>query len=137
MTKITRNIIESYLSCRYKGHLRLSGASGTKSDYETMTTTATSSSREQAVARLVARFGEGDACQGMTITVATLKQEAPLLADAALEDEGLSLRFDALKRVVVDIHRFRDAVRECQNAVTRLQSDLARAVLEAVEHTER
>ena len=97
-TKITRDIIESYLNCKYKGHLKLAGESGTPSDYEAMTTAATASSREQAVARLVARFSEGDACQGTTVTAATLKQGAPLLADACLEDEGLSLLFDALMR---------------------------------------
>jgi hypothetical protein len=97
-TKTTWDIIESYLNCKYKGHLKLTGESGTKSDYETMATAARVSSREQAVAKLVARFDEGDARRGTTVTAATLKQGAPLLADAGLEDEGLSLRFDALKR---------------------------------------
>src|SRR3954453_7607499 len=55
-TKITRNIIESFLNCKYKGHLKLAGESGTPSDYETMTTAVRTSSRDQAVARLVARF---------------------------------------------------------------------------------
>ena len=32
-TKITRAIIESYLNCKYKGHLKLAGEGGTKSDY--------------------------------------------------------------------------------------------------------
>src|SRR5262245_35238355 len=97
-TKITREIIESYLNCKYKGHLKLAGECGTQSDYEMLTTAARSSSREQAVARLIARFGEGDACQGATVTAATLKQGAPLLAGADLEDDTISLRLDALKR---------------------------------------
>ena len=63
-----------------------------------MTTAARQASREEALAKLVARFGEGDACRGIAVTAATLKQGAPLLADADLEDDGLSLRFDALKR---------------------------------------
>ena len=29
-TKITRDIIESYLNCKYKGHLKLTGESGTQ-----------------------------------------------------------------------------------------------------------
>ena len=41
-TKITRDIIESYLNCKYKGHLKLAGESGTQSDYEAMTTAASS-----------------------------------------------------------------------------------------------
>ena len=96
--KITNEILEAYLNCKTKGHLKLAGESGTKSDYEAMTEAASRASREAALARLVARFGEGDACRGTAVTAATLKQGAPLLADATLEDDGMSLRFDALKR---------------------------------------
>jgi predicted RecB family nuclease len=97
-TKITRDIIESYLNCKYKGHLQLTGQHGTRSDYEAMTTAARASSQEQAVARLVARFGGGGGSRGLTVTAAVLKQGAQWLADAQLEDDALSLRLDALKR---------------------------------------
>src|SRR5262249_29344291 len=97
-TEITRDTIESYLNCKYKGHLKLTGESGTISDYEAMATAASVTAREQAVTRLVARFGGGDACRGMTITAALLKQGNSLLVDAILEDDGLSIRLDALKR---------------------------------------
>ncbi len=97
-TKITRDIIESYLNCKHKGHLKLAGKRGTPSDYERMTTAAMQASREQAVASLVTRFGNGDGCRGLTVTSAILKRGAPLLVDAQLEDDGLSLRLDGLKR---------------------------------------
>ena len=97
-TKITRDIIESYLNCKYKGHLKLTGESGTQSEYETMTTAARASSREQAIAGLIARFGDGDAGRGTIVTAATLTQGAPLLADADLEDDAMSFRLDALRR---------------------------------------
>jgi hypothetical protein len=97
-TEITRAIIESFLNCKFKAHLKLTGESGTISDYEAMTTAARASSREQALARLAARFGEGAAARGAVVTAALLKQGAPFLLDAGLEDGGLSLRFDALKR---------------------------------------
>ena len=87
------------LNCKTKGRLKLAGEAGTKSDYEAMTEAASRASREAALAKLVARYGEGDACRGTAITDATLKKGAPLLVDATLEDESLSLRFDALKRV--------------------------------------
>jgi predicted RecB family nuclease len=95
---ITRDIIDSYLNCKYKGHLKLTGASGTISDYEGITTAARASSREQALTRLVARFGEGNARRGTAVTAALLEQGIPILLDAGLEDQGLSLRFDALTR---------------------------------------
>src|SRR5262249_37573483 len=66
--------------------------------YEAMTTAASAASREQALAKLVARSGEGAACRGTAVTVGTLRNGPSLLADATLEDESLSLRFDALKR---------------------------------------
>ena len=98
-TKITRDVIESYLNCKYKGHLKLTGESGTQIGLRDDDHGGEGSRRgSESVARLVARFGEGDACQGTTVTAATLKQGAPLLADVDLEDEGLSLRCDALKR---------------------------------------
>src|SRR5262249_22260736 len=98
-TKLTWDIIESYLNCKYKGHLKLTGASGSPSDYEAMTTAAKTSSREQALTRLAARLGEGAAGRGAAVTAALLKQGAPFLLDASLEDDGLSLRLDALKRM--------------------------------------
>src|SRR5262249_36493901 len=68
-------------------------------DYGAMTARARQASREAALAKLVARFGEGDVCRGIAVTEATLKQGKPLLADATLEGDTLSVRFDALKRV--------------------------------------
>jgi predicted RecB family nuclease len=97
-SKVSRDIIESYLNCKYKGHLKLVGKSGTQSDYETIMTAVKLSAREQAVAGLVARFGEGDAGRGLTVTASILRQRTPLLADVYLKDESLLLHCDALKR---------------------------------------
>src|SRR4051812_39135023 len=94
--KITNEVLEAHVNCKTKARLKLAGESGIKSDYEAMTTSARQASREEAVAKLVARFP--DACRGVAVTAATLKEGKALLADATLEDEILSLRFDALKR---------------------------------------
>jgi predicted RecB family nuclease len=97
-TKITRDIIESYLNCKYKGYLKLTGERGTPSDYETMTTAARQASREEAIAKLAARHSEEDASRGTAVTAVVLKQGITLLADATFENDVLSLRFDGLKR---------------------------------------
>jgi hypothetical protein len=34
--EITRDIIESYLNCKYKGYLKLAGEQGPKHDYEVL-----------------------------------------------------------------------------------------------------
>jgi predicted RecB family nuclease len=96
--KITTEILEACLHCKLKGHLKLAGRCGTRSEYEEMTREAQMVSRQEALAHLIARFSGGDGYQG-SATVSVLKQGAPLLADIAIEDECLSLRLDALMRV--------------------------------------
>jgi predicted RecB family nuclease len=96
-TKITREILEGWLNCKTKGHLKLAGECGTPSDYEAMTTETRRASREVALAKLAARFGVED-CRGKAVAVTTLKQGPPLLVDIDIEDDNLSLRFDGLKR---------------------------------------
>src|SRR5262249_18168105 len=77
---------------------KLVGETGTKSDYEAMTEAASRASRELSLAGIVARYGEGNTYRGTAITAAMLKQGAPLLADAIVEGDGMSIRFDGLKR---------------------------------------
>jgi predicted RecB family nuclease len=96
--EITEEILEAYLNCKTKGHLKLVGETGTKSDYEAMTEVARRASRELSIAGIVARYGEGNAYRETAVTAAMLKQGAPLLADAVVEDDGMSIRFDGLKR---------------------------------------
>src|SRR5690242_1919433 len=96
--KITNEILDAYLACKTKGHLKLVGETGTKSDYEAMTEAASHASRELSLVRIIARYGGSDAYRGTAITAARLKQGAPLLADAIVEDDGMSIRFDGLKR---------------------------------------
>src|SRR3954452_18932894 len=97
-TRITNEILEAYLNCKTKGHLKLIGETGTKSDYEMMTEAASRVSRELSLAGIVARYGEGNTYRGTAITAEALKQGASLLADAIIENDGMSIRFDGLKR---------------------------------------
>jgi predicted RecB family nuclease len=127
-TKLTWDIIESYLNCKSKGHLKLAGASGTPSDYEALTSAAKASSREQALTRLAARFGEGAAGRGDVVTAVLLSQGAPFLFDASLEDDGLSLRFDALKRMdgasKLGNHHYLPVLHICGDKVDRREKTL-------------
>ena len=38
--KITKEVLEAHLNCKFKGHLKLAVEVGTRSDYEAMTTAA-------------------------------------------------------------------------------------------------
>jgi len=96
MNKITNEVLEAHLDCKTKARLKLAGEAGVASDYEAMATGTRRASREAALARLAARFP--DASRGTAITQATLKEGKPILVDAVLEEEALSIRLDALKK---------------------------------------
>jgi len=56
-TLITRHVIESYLNCGYKGHLKLGGEQGSPSEYEALLASSRQTLRAEALSRLMARFG--------------------------------------------------------------------------------
>src|SRR5438445_494166 len=58
VAKITRDVLESYFNCKYKGRLKLAGEAGQKSDCESMVTTIGREMRAQGIEQLLAREGE-------------------------------------------------------------------------------
>jgi hypothetical protein len=48
-TRITRDIIESFFNCKYKGHLKLAGQQGTRPEYDQVLAQARDEARRQAV----------------------------------------------------------------------------------------
>jgi predicted RecB family nuclease len=95
---ITREVLESHLQCRYKGHLNLAGERGSPSDYELLLTKAREQVRQAATEKLLARHGKGEVLRDCAATAEVLRQGVPLLLDATVEGDGLSVRFDALER---------------------------------------
>jgi predicted RecB family nuclease len=98
-TKITRNVIESYLNCEYKGHLKLAGKHGTRSDYELLLAGSQDEIRRRASDKILARYPAEEIERDVVLTPAALKRGAGFLLNATLEDEHVSLAFDGLKRV--------------------------------------
>jgi predicted RecB family nuclease len=98
-SKITRDVLESYLHCKYKGHLKLIDQQGTKSDYEILLTQMRAEVRLAAIDKLLARHTEEEIPRNIPITFSASKQGAPLLLDATLEDDDVFLHFDGLKKV--------------------------------------
>lgn len=99
-SKITRDILESYLHCMYKGYLKLSGEQGSISDYEVLQAEARSQIRLTATDRLLGRHKDGAILRGITLTRPLLKRGVPLLLDVTVEDHTLSIHFDALQKEV-------------------------------------
>jgi len=98
--KITQDVLESYVHCTYKGHLKLVGEQGRPSDYEVLQGEARNRIRRAAQDKLMGRHADGDILRDVTLTRPLLKQGVPLLLDATVEDHALSIRFDALQKEV-------------------------------------
>jgi len=97
--KITVEIIEARLKCRYKGHLKLAGELGEPSDYGLLLGESRAHVRASASARLLARQAGHDVPRGLPLDAELLKRGSPLILDATFEDDDLCVRFDALLRV--------------------------------------
>ncbi len=98
-TKITRDIIESYLNCKYEGHLKLVGQRGIQSDYEVLLATSRDAVRRLALDKISARHAGEEVERDFALTPPALKRGAAFFLNATLEDEHIALGFDGLKRI--------------------------------------
>jgi predicted RecB family nuclease len=97
--KITRDVVEAYLNCKYKGHLQLAGEQGTRSDYQALLRERRDEVRLRATDEILARHSEDEIARHVPVTGAVLKQGPLFVLDADLEDDHFALHFDGLKRV--------------------------------------
>jgi predicted RecB family nuclease len=98
-TKITRDVLESYLHCKFKGYLKLTGQQGTKCDFEAMLKELRDEVRKKAIETIIARHPGDQIAKNIRLTTAGLKQGLQYIFDGTLEDDTLALHFDGLKRV--------------------------------------
>src|SRR5207249_1109247 len=94
--KITREVLEGYLECKYKGRLRLAGERGEAADYQTLVAEEEAEARTRGLTHLLSCRPDGEACRGAALTAADLARGAPALVDATVEDAQVSLRYDGL-----------------------------------------
>src|SRR5881392_3708723 len=96
-SKITREILESYLTCRYKGSLQLAGERGVASDYDLLLRESRDRVRKNAAAKLI-RDKQRDFLQGGVVTFEVLRRGVSLLLDMTYEKDQLKICFDGLQR---------------------------------------
>ena len=99
VTKLTRDIIESFLNCRYKAHLRFVGEQGTLSEYEPLLAARQDDAKRRAIDTILGLQALQDVKRNVILTPPALKQGAGFIVNATLEDEDFALAFDGLKRV--------------------------------------
>ena len=98
-TKITRDVLESYLNCKTKAHLKLAGHQGSMSDYEGLLISNLQEVRQQAIGKILAKHSPGEVATDVPLTAATLRGGSSFILNATLEDDLFSLSFDGLKRM--------------------------------------
>jgi predicted RecB family nuclease len=103
-TKINKDVLESYLHCKYKGYLKLTNRQGTESDYETLHTELRIDVRLNAINKTLASYPNYEIVQGIPLTIHLLRRGPLYLFEATLEDDLLSLCFDGLKKVAGPSH---------------------------------
>lgn len=99
VTKITSDVLDSHLKCKYKGHLKHAGEQGTKSEYEVLVTESRRELRTQAIAKLLTRHDDAEVLRGPSLSRPILGRGMTLILDGILQDDEVSLLFDGLKRV--------------------------------------
>ena len=101
-TKITRDVLESYLHCKTKGYLKLTGQQGTKCDYEVLMAEQRAEVRLAAIDRIVGKHPGDEVARNIPLTAGALKK-GPLyvLIDSAKpwrSPRSLRKRFPTLIR---------------------------------------
>jgi predicted RecB family nuclease len=98
-SRITNEVLESYLKCKFKAHLKLNGEHGVIADYESLMTKARVDHAREASRSLGLRHRHDEVQQNVEVTAAILRTGSQLIVNATVNDETLSIKFDGLKRV--------------------------------------
>lgn len=96
--RITRDVLESYVLCKYKSHLKLTEQQGTKSDYESLYKVMSGKIRLKAIDKILAQHQE-NVVSSILLTTSALKRGSLFILDATIEDDLICLCFDGLKKV--------------------------------------
>src|SRR5262245_3049953 len=99
VAKITRDVLESHLVCKYKCHLKLAGRQGSKSNYETWLVESRARKKRDAIVNLLAHHLDCETVRDIALVVPTLKDGPSVILDGMFESDLLSLRFDGLIKV--------------------------------------
>src|SRR5262245_28032453 len=66
--QITADVLEAFLHCRYKGHLKQDGQTGTRSETEALAAEQRAAVRQQAIERVTARHADGEVTSAASLT---------------------------------------------------------------------
>jgi hypothetical protein len=81
-TKITKEILEAYLNCKFKAHLKLMGQQGTRSDYEGLLAEFRQEVRTTFVNEILARHPGSEVVRDISLSAAALRGRPSFVIDA-------------------------------------------------------
>ena len=99
--RITREVVESFLRCKSKAHMKVLGEHGAVTDYELLLMDKRREVRKKVIDGPFARHETqvGGVLRDIPVTRSVLERGPTLVLDTRVEDEFLSLDFDALRKV--------------------------------------
>jgi predicted RecB family nuclease len=97
--KITSDVLESYLRCKLKGHLKLAGQQGTKCDFDGMLAELRGEVRLKTIEAIIAGYPGDQVARNIPLTTSELSRGPQYILDGTLADDSVALHFDALKKV--------------------------------------
>ena len=97
--KITSDMLEAYVCCKLKGHLKFSAQLGTKCDFDKMLVELRAEVKLKAISAILARHKEDQVIEDIPLTTASLKRSHHFILGGLFEDDLLSLQFDGLERI--------------------------------------
>src|SRR5258707_13433682 len=86
-TKITKDVLESYLHCKTKAHLKLAGHQGSVSDYEALLLSNRQDVRQQAIGKMLSKQPAGEVARDICMNAAALRAGPSFVLNAILEDD--------------------------------------------------
>lgn len=97
--KITKDILKSFLKCRYKSYLKLIGRKGAHSGIENMLKTARSQFQQKAAQKIFAGVAKTEVINQTILDHQILKQGIQWIIEGTASDIHFNLLFDGLKKV--------------------------------------
>jgi predicted RecB family nuclease len=98
-TRITTEVVESYLNCKVKAYLKLNGHPGTRSEYEEFLLQNRQLVRQQAISKIIAKTSKDKIATDIPLSTPSLQVGCSYVLDPILDDQPWLLRFDGLRRV--------------------------------------
>lgn len=96
---INRDVLESYVFCKYKSYLKLIGQQGDKSDYERLLIAARSKVKLSAIDNIYVKNQDNQVVRNIVLTTSLLEQGPSFVLEAIMEDDHISISIDGLKKV--------------------------------------